>query len=144
MQGFFTSTRAVTGTIALSIYVCVFTNKLTTFLPAEIVPAVEEAGLPASSITALFAAMAKGTTAALEAVPGINATIMAAYALATQDAYMHAFKVVYLSSIAFTAVAITASIFVTDVDKYMTNFVNKTIHKPQRTRGIDEKVSETV
>lgn len=130
-QGFFASTRAVTGTIAISIYVCIYSNKLTTYLPQDIVPAVESAGLPASSVPALFAAMTNGTTAAFESVPGINAKILSAFAEATKDAYAHAFKVVYLSSIAFAGIAIVASLFVTDIDKYMTNFVNKTIHKPK-------------
>ena len=130
-QGFFASTRAVTGTIAISIYVCIYSNKLTTYLPRDIVPAVESAGLPASSVPALFAAMTNGTTAAFDAVPGINPKILGAFAEATKHAYTHAFKVVYLSSLAFAGIAIVASQFVTDIDKYMTNFVNKTIHKPK-------------
>jgi len=130
-QGFFASTRAVTGTIAISIYVCIYSNKLTTYLPRDIVPAVESAGLPASSVPALFAAMTNGTNAAFQSVPGINAKILAAFATATKDAYTSAFKVVYLSSLAFAGIAVIASLFVTDIDKYMTNFVNKTIHKPQ-------------
>jgi hypothetical protein len=100
-------------------------------LPQEIVPAVEAAGLPASSVPQLFAAMANGTTAAFESVPGITPSILAAFELATKHAYSHAFKIVYLSSLAFAGIAIVAALFVIDVDKYMTNFVNKTIHKPQ-------------
>ena len=146
-QGFFASTRAVTGTIAgeskpsdliaipltnfvVSIYVCIYSNRLTAYLPQDIVPAVEAAGLPASSIAKLFAAIAKGTPAAIEAVPGVNAKVLAALTTATQVAYAHAFKIVYLSTLGFTAVAITASLFVGDIDKYLTNYVNKTIHKP--------------
>jgi len=148
-QGFFASTRAVTGTIAgkqtfpkpyrrslankylaVSIYVCIYSNRLTTFLPQEIVPAVENAGLPATSIPKLFAAMTNGTAAALEAVPGMNDNILTAFSIATKDAYSHAFKIVYLSSLAFAGIAIVAAFFVVDVDKYLTNYVNKTIHRP--------------
>lgn len=139
-QGFFASTRAVTGTIAISIYVCIYSAKLTEFLPQEIVPAVEKAGLAASSIPDLFAAMTNGTTAALEAVPGINSNIIAAYAEAIKDAYTHAFKIVYLSSLAFAGIAIVASLFITDIDKYMTNFVNKTLHKP----AVGHETTQTV
>lgn len=134
-QGFFASTRAVTGTIAISIYVCIYSNKLTAYLPAEITPAVEAAGLPESSVPALFAAMTNGTAAAFETVPGITPTIMAAFAEATKAAFTHAFKVVYLSSLAFAGIAIVASLFVTDVDKYMTDYVNKVIHKPKVVKG---------
>lgn len=130
-QGFFASTRAVTGTIAVSIYVCIFSNKLTAFLPEEIAPAVTEAGLPASSLPDLFAAMANGTTAAFETVPGISPGVLAAFGQATKDAYTHAFKIVYLSTLAFAGISIVASLFVKDVDKYLTDYVNKVIHKPK-------------
>jgi hypothetical protein len=133
-EGFLASTRSVAGTIAASIYICVYTDRLNTFLPQEIVPAVEKAGLPATSLPALFAAMTNGTTAALEAVPGMKMSILAAFSAATRAAYTHAFKIVYLSSIAFASLAFIGCIFVTDVDKYMTDFVNKTIHKPNMGR----------
>lgn len=75
--------------------------------------------------------MTNGTSVAFESVPGITPSILAAFGLAVKHAYAHAFRVVYLSSLAFAAIAIVASLLVKDVDKYMTNFVNKTIHKPQ-------------
>jgi len=53
-----------------------FAHKLTHYLPADLVPAVTKAGLPASSVPALFAAMTNGTTAALEAVPRITPNIL--------------------------------------------------------------------
>lgn len=136
-QGFFASTRAVTGTIAVSIYVCIYSNKLTAFLPAEVVPAVTAAGLPESSLKDLFAAMQVGTPAALETIPGIDATILGAFAEAVKLAYTHAFKVVYLSSLAFAGIAIVASFFVRDVDKFMTDYVNKVIHKPKLGKGAE-------
>lgn len=124
------SPRNITKHSAVSIYVCIYVNRLTAFLPQEIVPAVEAAGLPASSLPQFFAAMTNGTAAAFETVPGINASILAAFGLATKHAYSHAFKIVYLSSLSFAGIAIVAALFVVDVDKYMTNFVNKTIHTP--------------
>ncbi|EON69199.1 hypothetical protein W97_08558 [Coniosporium apollinis CBS 100218] len=142
-QGFFASTRAVTGTIAISIYIAIFTNQLTTNLPKDIVPAVEQAGLPASSLPELFAAMTNGTTAALQSVPGMNNNILAAFGEATKHAHSSSFKVVYLSSLAFGGVAIIASLFVQDVSKFMTDFVNKTIHKPHfgnSEKGTDQAV----
>ncbi|KAJ9608501.1 hypothetical protein H2200_007489 [Cladophialophora chaetospira] len=116
-QSFFSSTRQLFGTVA-------------TFLPAEIVPAVENAGLPASSISDLFQAMANGTAAALETVPGMNGDILGAYVVATKVAYGHAFRVVYLSTLGFFALGMIASFFVVDITELLTGFVNKTIHKP--------------
>jgi hypothetical protein len=76
-------------------------------------------------------AFTNGTAAALETVPGITPTILEALAEAVKHAYSHAFEIVYLSSLAFAGIAIVASLFVVDVDKYMTDFVNKTVHRPQ-------------
>ena len=125
-------------TYIASIYVAIFTNRLTANLPADIVPAVEKAGLPASSVLPLFGAIKNGTAAALEAVPGINAKIIAALGTATQDAYASSFKTVYLSSLSFGAVSIIASFFMTDIKHFLTDFVNKAIHDPRK--GNDDAV----
>jgi hypothetical protein len=130
-QGFFASTRAVTGTIAISIYVCIFTNKLTAYIPADVAPAVLGAGLPESSLPAFFVAMANGTATAFDTVPGVTPSVLAALAEGTKSAYTHAFKIVYLSTLAFAGIAIVASLFVKDIDKYLTDYVNKVIHKPK-------------
>ncbi len=128
-QGFYTSMRAVTGTIALSIYVSVYSARLPVFLTREVTAYAEDAGLPTDSLAPLFTAIANGTAAALDAVPGINDTIAEAVTEGTLQAYHMAFKVVFLSSIAFGGVAIIASAFVQDIDKFMSSYVNKTLHR---------------
>lgn len=114
----------------VSIYLAIFSDRLPAFLPAEIVPAVENAGLPASSISDLFEAMANGTAAAFEAVPGMNENILGAFEIATKVAYGRAFRIVYLSTLGFFAMGMVASFFVRDISELLTGFVNKTIHKP--------------
>lgn len=104
---------------------------MTAFLPQEIVPAVQDAGLPASSIPDLFAAVTNGTAAALEMVPGMSNGVLDALALAKKHAQAHAFKVVYLATLAFTGIGLVAAFFITDVSAYLTNYVNKTIRKPK-------------
>lgn len=128
----------------VSIYVAVYSTELTANLPAKIVPAVEQAGLPASSITSLFAAITNGTAAALEAVPGINPSIMAALTSSTHAAYQSTFTVVYMVSLAFGGVAIIAAFFVKDVGELLTGFVNKTIHNPREKGAVRESAVETV
>ncbi|OQV00212.1 hypothetical protein CLAIMM_05740 [Cladophialophora immunda] len=129
--GFFGSTRLTFGTVAVSIYLAIYSDRLAAFLPQEIVPAVSSAGLPASSIPDLFTAINNGTAAALEGVPGMTDGILGALALATKVAYAHAFKVVYLATLSFTGIGLVAAFFITDVDAFLTNYVNKTIRNPK-------------
>lgn len=114
-----------------AIYVSIFSNQLTVNLPAQVTGPVEAAGLPSSSITALFTAITNGTTAALQSVPGMDADILAVVGRTVKDAYSMSFKTVYLSSLGFGGLAVIASLFATDVDKYLTSFVNKTISGPK-------------
>lgn len=156
-QGFFSSIRQVFGTIAgkfrappvlqssclitkcsptVSVFLAIYGNRLTTTLPQEIVPAVEAAGLPSSSVSERFVAITNGTSAALGNVPGMNESVMEALGVATKHAYAQAFQTVYLSTLAFTGVGLVAAFFVVDVDHYLTNYVNKTIHKPKLTKKV--------
>lgn len=124
-----TQDSLLTHKLAVSIYLAIYNDRIRTYLPIEITSAVEEAGLPASSIPALFQAIANGTIAALDSVPGMNENILRAYVTAGKVAQGHAFRVVYLSTLGFFAVGMIASFFVRDVGELLTGFVNKTIHK---------------
>lgn len=128
-QGFYTSMRAVTGTIALSIYVSVYSARLPVFVNQDVTAAAASSGLPTSSLPELFTALTNGTTAALDAVPGMNSTILEAVTDGNLLAYHMAFKIVFLSTISFGGIAIIASFFVQDVSRFMNNFVNKTISR---------------
>ncbi|KIW32625.1 uncharacterized protein PV07_04156 [Cladophialophora immunda] len=133
-QGFFGATRSVTGSLATSIYVTVYSSRLEAALPAKIVPAVVSAGLPQSSLPGLFQAISKGTPAALEKVPGINAQILGVLDNAIKAANSSALRVTYLSTLAFGGCAIISSLFVGNMNQYLTNFVNKTVQKTEFTK----------
>lgn len=141
MRTYFTNIGLLTnGQSTVSIYLAIYSNRLTAFLPQEIAPAVEAAGLPASSLPDLFTAIANGTQAALDAVPGVDNGVLDALAVATKHAYAHAFKIVYLATFGFTGIGLVAAFFITDVDAYLTNYVNKTLHRP--TLGNTEKAEK--
>lgn len=129
-QGLFASMRAVTGTIALSIYVSIFTDKLAVFLPQEFTSAVTKVGLPDSSLPDLFTTIGNGTALALGSVPGMNDTILAAVGEGTKMGYHDTFRIVYLASLVFGIIAIISAFFVQDVSHLFTGFVNKKIHTP--------------
>lgn len=75
-------------------------------------------------------AIANGTQAALAAVPGVDNGVLDALDVATKTAYAHAFKIVYFATLAFTGIGLVSAFFITDVSAYLTNYVNKTIHRP--------------
>jgi hypothetical protein len=101
---------------------------------------VETAGLPSTSVPALFAAITNGTTAALNSVPGINSDILTAMSTAIQDANSSSFKIVYLSTLGFGGVSIIAALFATDVKEYLTGFVNKQISPVHDKEQVVEKL----
>lgn len=86
-SAFFASTRATTGTIVTSIYLAIYNNRYPALMEPDITKAVEAAGLPESSLTQLFAAIANGTTATLNAVPGFTPAINAAVIDGKKSAY---------------------------------------------------------
>ena len=126
-SGLLASCRNVLGTIGSAIYISVFGNELPKQIRQHIPPAVISAGLPPTSVTALLAAYRNGTTAALRAVPGYDTAVGAAYAAANKTAYFNAFKLVYLASLSFGAVAVIVAFFARDVDHLMTGFLNKRV-----------------
>jgi hypothetical protein len=82
---------------------------------AKLVPAAAiGAGLPESSLPALFKALPLGS-AALAKVPGITTSIMVAAGAAVQQTYVHALRVVALSSLSFGILAIIACICCNDI-----------------------------
>lgn len=109
----------------------ILNNRIKHTLPANVAPAATSAGLPASDLEPLFAAIGEGTPSALEAVPHITPQILAAVSEALKTAYSQAFHTVFLASIAFGGVAIIAACFSKNIDERMNNEVAKTL------KGVD-------
>lgn len=110
------------GAVAQALYVTILTNKATAYSAKYIPAAATGAGLPASSLTDLFAALATGD---FSTVPGINNKIIAAVGAASQRAYAGAFRMVFLATIPFTVLLVLAACFIPDMDKYLHNNVAK-------------------
>lgn len=94
------------------------TNVQATWAARLIPPAAIGAGLPESSLEALFAALPLGS-AALEQVPGITTDIILAAGAAVQETYVHALRVTALSSLSFGILAIIACILCNDIGHKM-------------------------
>jgi hypothetical protein len=125
------SIRAIGGAVAQTVYVSVLTNKVAENLPAKVVPAATGAGLPASSIEALFAGI---TAADFSKVPGITPEIIAAVSVAVRDSYINAFHIVFYVTIPFGALLIFFACLSPNFEKYLSGNVAKRLQK------LDEKM----
>jgi hypothetical protein len=115
------SLRALGGAVAQAVYVSVLDNELQKNIPAYVGPAATSAGLPESSIADLLSAMSvsSGTSSSgLDAVPGINDSIVAAATAAMKVAYSRSFRVVFFCTIPFSVVLIVSSCFVPNMGKF--------------------------
>ncbi len=117
--------RLVVPSITVAIDLTVLTNKLATNIPKYVVPAAVGAGLPASDVGPLILAL---TTGDFSAVSNISSTVIAAATGGYQEAYTHTFKVIYLSTLAWGAVAILCACFTPDMGSHMTDFVGRRLH----------------
>ncbi|KAB5531436.1 fungal trichothecene efflux pump [Coniochaeta sp. 2T2.1] len=121
------SMRSGICAIIVAIYTTVLTNRMGQTIPAQVPPALVDAGLPASSVADFIGAIGGG--GALDAIPGITDKIIeigtAAYKQASADAY----RTVYLSTLAFSGIAIILTYWAPNTNKYMTDNIAATLHR---------------
>ncbi|KAL5454836.1 hypothetical protein PMIN07_007380 [Paraphaeosphaeria minitans] len=124
-SGMLASIRAAGGSIAVAVYSTILTNRLSTTMPAVVGGAATAAGLPASDVPAVLAAVTAGT---VDKAPGVTPSIIAAIAAAVPTAYSQAFKTVYLASLGFGGIAIIGSLLTVDPEKHLTDKVERRLH----------------
>ncbi|KAF2496742.1 MFS general substrate transporter [Lophium mytilinum] len=108
--------RLLMGATATAIYSSILSNEYSEKLPGEVTNAVKNLGFPPANIPKLIAAAKLGTAKAYAAVPGITPAIEGAIALANKEAYLQAFHVVFLASLAFGCIGVVAAFFTESVD----------------------------
>jgi hypothetical protein len=122
------SVRAAISAISAAVYSAILSNRLTQTISTEVPSALIKAGLPSTSVAQFVAAITVGTPQAFDAVPGISDSILAgglrAYKVANADAY----RTVFLSTIAFSGLALVLSFFVPNVEDRLTGDVAATLH----------------
>ncbi|KAJ4357516.1 uncharacterized protein N0V89_002092 [Didymosphaeria variabile] len=124
-SGMLASIRAAGGSVAVAVYSTILTNRLATTIPTVVGGAATAAGLPASDVPGVLAAVAAGTVAE---APGVNTSILTAIAGAVPIAYSQAFKTVYLASLGFGGIAIIGSLLTVDPEKHLTDKVERRLH----------------
>jgi hypothetical protein len=121
-SGLLASIRSAGGSIAVAVYTSILSNRLTTTIPNNVIPAAENAGLPEGRVADLLAAVtAKNLTSFPE-------DVQVAVAGALPNAYAQAFKTVYLASLGFGAIAIIGCLFSKDAKEHLTDKVERRMH----------------
>ncbi|KAK3697569.1 hypothetical protein LTR37_017400 [Vermiconidia calcicola] len=118
--GILGSIRGMGGAVAQALYVTILTNKSTAYIGSYVSVAATEAGLPESSLEAVFGGIATGSFAG---IPGATAPVIAAVGGAVQRAYQDAFHMVFYATIPFSVILVIASLFVPNMEKFLHNDV---------------------
>jgi hypothetical protein len=126
------SIRAMGGAVAQAMYVSILTTKAAEYIPRDVTPAALGAGLPESSLPALFAGLTAGN---FSAVPGITPEIIAATGAASTNAYFDAFHVVFYATIPFGVLLVAAACFVPNMEKFLHNNVAKRLQHMGKLDG---------
>lgn len=117
--------RAFLSAIAQVVFVSIYSNKLPTELSKYVVPAVEEAGLAASSVPALLAGLATGN---FSDVPNITPSIIQAAAAAERQAYTISFQYVYYATIPFGVLGIIAALNAPNTEESFNSTISRRLH----------------
>jgi hypothetical protein len=98
--------RAPGGAIAQALYVSVLQNKVRVYLPKYVTPAALSAGLPSSSLPAIFGGITAGN---FSGVPSIDPEIMEVVGAQATRAYIASFKIVFYVTIPFSVLLTLAT-----------------------------------
>ncbi len=119
----------------------ILTNEVKDNTVKDVVPALVKAGLPASSVEGLLTALNSGSTAAIDAVPGVTKKILAVAGVTLKEAYSESFKIVFLATIPFGVIALVAAFFAKDIDSRLTHDVVRRLDArgKQEVANVEEK-----
>jgi hypothetical protein len=133
-SGILGSIRACGGAVAQALHVSVLQNNIGIYLPEYVTPAALSAGLPSSSLPALFDGITAGS---FSDVTNINPDIIQVVGAQVTRAYMSSFKIVFYVTTPFRALLILAACFVPNMEMYLGENVVKRLQNisgSERTR----------
>jgi hypothetical protein len=116
--GLISTSRLAGGAIATAIYSSIETSHYASVIPGKINEAAISSNFT-GSVSALLAASVTNTAAAYNKVAGMTPLVMAAAETAVQDAYIDAFRLVFLVSIPFGCVAIVMALIAKPIAAHM-------------------------
>ena len=112
--------RVFGGSIGYTIYYNIFSNKLTTALPAEVAKHAIQAGLSPKQVET-FVGTFLTVPAKAAKISGVTEAIIAAATKGSQLAYAEALQLVWYTSIPFGVCAIIACCFLGNTSKFQTD-----------------------
>jgi hypothetical protein len=131
--------RSFVSVLSVAIYSTVLNNRLSTTIPQYVVPAVEKAGLPASSVSALINGLKGNGPLTASAVPGLTASIIKTATMSYKIANSEAYKTVFYTSFAFGGIGMVLAWFVANNDKSKENYVAGHVHRPKDARALEQE-----
>ena len=132
------SIRFLISSVAATIYTVILTNRLSQTISSQVPPKVISAGLPSTSVGQFIAAFTTGGDA-FSKVPGVTPQILAIGTRAYQEANASAYRTVFLTTIAFTGVAVISALLLPNVDHFLTGKVATTLHKGEKGEVVGTK-----
>ncbi|KAI0203560.1 fungal trichothecene efflux pump [Astrocystis sublimbata] len=138
-SGLLASIRSAGGSIAVTVYSTILSNRLQFTVPNNIGPVAIAAGLPEEQVPALAKAAIGGTLAKF---PGLTDPVAKAVSSVLPTAYSQAFQTVYLASFGFGAIAILGCLFAKDARDLLTDKVERKMNVA--TAGKKSETSEKV
>jgi len=129
--------RTAISAIATSMYSSILTTESSKYIPHYVTPAALQAGLPESSLPALFAGI---TARNFSAVPDITTDVITATGVAVKHAYSLAFRTVFLCTLPFGALLLVAALLSPNVEEYLTDEVARKLHnKSEKSESAVQK-----
>jgi hypothetical protein len=122
-MGLITTFRYVGGSVGATIYQTILSNELAANLGKNVATALATAGVPLADIPALAGAIATGNTTS-PALAAASPAALGAGVLALKLTYVHAFRIIYLVSIAFGVLGTVCAAFTRNIGEFLTNKVD--------------------
>lgn len=126
--------RSVGGAVATTIYVSILQQKLKAALPGDVALPLAESGVAPPSIPAIIGTLLSGDLTS-PVLAALTPTQLMTAALGLQNSFTHAFKIVYLVSIAFGVVGTLAVCFSANVNRLLNHHIDIQLEEGAHIHG---------
>lgn len=128
--------RNLGGSVGTVIYVSIFTDRLTANIPTYVAIPLAMAGVPVAELPGVVGALTGAAPPSLLA--GLTPAQIEIGMAGVKQAFTHAFRIVYLSSIAFGVLGTVAVCFCNNVDEFMTKDVEIQLNEGGKFTGVTD------